>query len=681
MVAGILKQISAAWKSKLAIAKKAKRDFTEQAREGMLFYGEGTYDFLYDVRSKYSGITTSMAGDFPMPAFQITHNRVAELVQLFLPQLMHKNPVRLVQPRRFPDLDINLAVQATMQQMGMQPASQPSSMNAMAADPMAMQQDPAAMQAMMMQQMIATQLATSAGTAAAQDEARAKIMGSILNYTPVELDLKGESRLALTEALIKGCGVLKTELYVSPTTGQRIPGSFYESVDRVLVDPDGEDPHWRDCLWVACEVIHPVWQVEQEYGYEPNTLKGNLESAHHQGASVIDPGEKSKRQQGRTNDLLRYWKIYSKMGLGSRLAGEMGSAAREISETIEGFGPYCYLVIAEHVDHPLNLQPKLVETWGDEEIKQAVQWPTPFWYMPNGWPVRPIIFHEKPGCVWPQSHIAPALGELRFLNWAYSFVATKIKTTCRDMIAVMKSAGEDIEKQLRHGADWSMIQIESSMGVQSIGQMVQFLSHPPFNSSIWDVVEAVTRSFEKRTGLMDLLYGQQDTQDRSATGTSAKLGNLSLRPSDMRECFEQQQSDLSRMEALCARWHLQPQDVAPIVGPVGALLWQQLIMASDIQATVTQLEYRIEAGSTARPNKEWRQESMSTALQTMLPILNGVAQQTGNVGPINALLKDWAEAMDIPNVERYFIPPPPPPPPMPMPPAEGGVAAEGQQAA
>jgi hypothetical protein len=52
---------------------------------------------------------------------------------------------------------------------------------------------------------------------------------------------------------------------------------------------------------------------------------------------------------------------------------------------------------------------------------------------------RPIYFHDVPNDPWPMSHLAPGMGELKFLNWAYSFIAGKIRIECRDFIAILKS--------------------------------------------------------------------------------------------------------------------------------------------------------------------------------------------------------------------------------------------------
>jgi hypothetical protein len=103
-------------------------------------------------------------------------------------------------------------------------------------------------------------------------------------------------------------------------------------------------------------------------------------------------------------------------------------------------------------------------------------------------------------------------------------------------------------------------------------------------------------------------------------------------------------------------------------------------------ATVArEFEYRVEAGSARKPNKATRVEQMQAALQTLGPILQGLVPM-GMVDPLNALVSDWADSLDI-DAKPYLIPQPPPPPPPappggPMPPAgpegEGGPVPPGE---
>jgi len=94
-----------------------------------------------------------------------------------------------------------------------------------------------------------------------------------------------------------------------------------------------------------------------------------------------------------------------------------------------------------------------------------------------------------------------------------------------------------------------------------------------------------------------------------------------------------------------------------------------------------EFEYRIEAGSARKPNKATRVEQMQAALQTLGPILQGLVPM-GVVDPLNALITDWAESLDI-DAKPYLLPPPPPPPqpagPPPGPPAGPEGAGGGGQ--
>jgi hypothetical protein len=94
----------------------------------------------------------------------------------------------------------------------------------------------------------------------------------------------------------------------------------------------------------------------------------------------------------------------------------------------------------------------------------------------------------------------------------------------------------------------------------------------------------------------------------------------------------------------------------------------------DILAIAKEYDYRIEAGSARKPNKQTRIEQMQSALQNLGPVLSGLIG-SGVVDPFNALIRDWAESMDL-DATPYLVPPPPPPmpPPMAMPP---GPAGEG----
>jgi hypothetical protein len=168
------------------------------------------------------------------------------------------------------------------------------------------------------------------------------------------------------------------------------------------------------------------------------------------------------RKRGLTNDLLVYWKIYSKMGIGGRLTG----LPRRMRGPLEMFGDYTYMVVAKDVPFLLNLPPDVTEKAGSgdggvaTEVLDRVAWPTPFWSH-GGWPVTCLDFHQVPNSPWPMAHLRAGLGELKFLNWAMSFIAGKIRNTCRDFIAVKKEAGEEIKTAILEGKDETILELEA----------------------------------------------------------------------------------------------------------------------------------------------------------------------------------------------------------------------------
>lgn len=634
-----LQPIVSAWLSKIRLAMEfKKKKFQDDADEAMFFY-HGPYNDMYGAKRGKFSAGFSVPDDFdelPTPGFGMTVNKVAELVQLFGPALYHKNPIRQVNPRKAPMLPIEI----------FGPAEDPNV------------------------QMGYAQLLQQVEGLRGIDRTRSILLEHYLNYTPTALDLKRHFRWAIDEAIIKGMGVIWSEVYRSPGMPTPMVGSFFETVDNLVGDPDMEC--FEDAKWIARKCCHPVWEVEKEYNLAPGSLKGNLESYNRQANLAVNSDGDYNRKRGMTNDLLVYWKIFSKMGMGGRLSAASGEPNTLFAqETLDVYGNFVYLVVAHDIPYPLNLPPEMIATANDQQIMQALQWPTPFW-RDDSWPFTPIAFHWIPREMWPMSHIKPAMGELKFINWAYSMIASKIRVACRDFIAIVKSSSEELKESIKHGPDYSFLEIESLHG--NIDQVVKFLQHPEFNPEIYNVIKAVEGNFEKRTGLTELFYGLSARQMRSAEEAAVKGEQISVRPDDMANIVEDAASDVAKKEALCARTHLNGQQVAPMLGPLGAQWWDQFVVPADPSAIVHQLEYRIEAGSAKKPNKDRDASNMQQAMQTIFQPLWQYAMQTGDLMPANKLISDWAKSIDL-DPTGYLLKPPPMPPPMP---GQGGQPQPGQ---
>ena len=647
----VLKGIAQSWLKKIELGLKHKRPFTEDAREAMDFF-DGPHNWFW--KEEYSRSEYGYNRSISPPGFRMQLNRVFEAVKLFASVIYHRNPVRQVTPKKFPEIP--------PEALGVDPNN-----------PEVMQQYAAAMQETALRDSVRNTVSS--------------LLSAYLNYTPNELDLKTHSRRVVDEAIIKGAGVWWTELVSDPGTGGSFVGSFADSIDNLVLDPDATEI--EDITWCARRCIHPIDVVAKQYGLDVEELRGNLEgkaglrSEDSYGAvRHLDEYRSPTRRVGKTNDLMTYWKIWSKTGFGDRLK----DAPKDQRGVFDAIGDNAYIVVADGVSFPLNVPPQLLaeqvdpETGVPQAMFRAVQWPIPFWAESNGWPFTMLSFHRKPNYVWPISHIKPGVPELRFLCWAFSFLAQRVAVSCETIIGVSKAADQDIKDQIlsQSQGGFKIVELSEILG-RSVSDVISVFQLPNATNEIWSVINATTEMLEKRLGLTELVYGLSNKQMRSATEASVRSEQISIRPDDMAECVENAMTQIARKEAIAARWFLTPEDVAPIVGPIGAAAWAQHVSAMDPTQVAKEFDYRIESGSARKPNKATRQEQMQAALQNLGPVLSGLIG-AGVVEPFNALIRDWADSMDL-DATPYMVPAPPPPPMAPPPdevPPQGG--APGPQA-
>ena len=646
-----LRQVVTTWVKKLKAAQDYKKPFSEDAKEASQFF-DGEHNWMW--KDSYARGERGYNSSIAPPSFRMQLNKVFELVDIFGSVIYHRNPVRTVTVMKHPDLPLD--------ELGLK---EPAGENGM---PSPEQQQ--IIQVLMQQE----QTKKTRGMVA-------KLMEAYLNWTPQELDLKRQARKVVKEAMIKGMGTFWTELVVLDTTSDasnppmKMVGSFYDTVDNLLIDPDFDNPD--DMLWCARKCVRPLAEVAETYGIPPEDLQKHLD-----GDEAKLGREPKKKKVENTNQLVTFWKVWSKTGMGDRLK----DAPKENKGVFDSLGKYCYLVICEGVQYPLNVPPAVMDEPVDEQIGipqsllARTSWPIPFYADPQGWPFTPLAFHWKPGYAWPMSHIRPAIGELRLLNWCFSFLATRIATSCETMVAVQKAADQTLKDQILAPSEggFKIIELSELLG-RRIEDVMSVFQFPQVTRDLWDIISAIMDQFAQRTGLSELAFGLSRNQFRSAAEAQIKNENISVRPDNMANELEDCMSLLARREALAARWLLEATDVAPVLGPMGAAAWQKAVAKTDLANLTREFLYRVEAGSARKPNKATRVEQMQMSVQTLGPILSQLVG-SGIVDPFNALMKDWADSLDI-DVAPYLLPPPPPPAPpppaSPPPTPSGGGDVEG----
>jgi len=676
-----LRPLVTGWLGKIELGIQHKKWFQDISDQCMAFFSASS-GFMWDPKFKNKYLKTNTS-----PRFRMTMSKAFELVALFGPVLYWRNPQRTVRPRKKillrPELfgpdDMEQTQQQQQQlQQQMQQAQQQMQQfqqqmqQQMQQDPMAAQQmQQQGMQMQQQQQQLQQQMQELAPKVQEvqeaqnlyneammdqkatniKDEARANLVESYLNYTPGEQPGGGlayHAEMAITEALVKGRGCLWVEPYQMPGSDTTLTGSFYDKVENLIIDPDAES--LQDAKWIARKHVHPVWQVERDFGLKKGTLTGSMESSESQGESLGSEMSSMHRKQGKTFDLVVYYKVWSKGGVGARMT-DVKTPLKDAFDKV--VGDYAYIVVSPDVPFPLNapMDSSVLEEPGptiksakDEEVAEMFSWPTPYWRDAR-WPVAILDFYSRPGSAWPIAPIAPGLGELVFMNVIISHLANRIWSSSRDFIAVLKSAEKEVERVIKSGDDQAIIPLNEVHS--DIRQVVQFLQQPQTNYDVWKILDHVMHLFERRTGLTELMSGITATQSRSAEDIATKREQMNIRPDHMASKVEKWQAEVAQMEKMCCRFFIKGPDVEPLIGKAGSMLWDQLVSKQDPELVVRQIDATVEAGSARKPNRARDTVNINTVMPALFPELSKHADATTDTNPLNALIQMWGRAIDM----------------------------------
>lgn len=610
-----LKPMVTGWVAKLEHAAEKRKEWRNNADECALFY-HNSARAMWD--PKYQKKFWSNAN---LPRFRITINKAFEMVAIFGPNLFWEIPHRTVEPKRQLDIPPDLF------------------------------QDQ-----MLYQQLMSMQ---------ARDETRDKTMSYLLdrwlNYTPREQPgggLGGHSKRCILDALLTGMGVTATRPYKMPGSGRTLTGSFRVSPYDLFIDPDFET--LDESRWIAIRHCDVHSEVEQRFGLPKNSLKNrsSLESSWQHGEMSTDPQAGAHRKDGKTNDLVVWYEIYSKAGIGVTNTTMDPTIREHMDQTV---GQYAYIALCADVPYPLNLPSEKVRRGAsDEEVKEAFAWPIPVW-ADDRWPVDILGFYEDPKSPYPIAPLSPGMGELKLLNFLVSWFASRTWNSTRDFWAVAGPQVEHYRQYLENGQDQSIIPVH--IGAGSIKEAIEHLTQPESRQDLGKLISLVSDMFDKRVGLTPTAYGQNEdgTQNRTAEETIAKGRAVMARPEYMQKQVVEWQSRIAAAEAFCARWFVTAEDVAPFLGPAGAYLWREVVESSQIEDVVRQFSFTVSAASIRRPNRERDIGNFQTVMGQFAPVFAAHGQNTGDYGAFNGMVEDWGKLHDM-NVEAMLIHPPEPDP-------------------
>lgn len=577
-----------------------------------------------DFRSKF------MKGGIETPRFQITVAKSFELVATFGPSLFWNYPGRVVKPVDMPEIDPLVF-----------------------GDP----NDPNV-------QMLLQQYTFESQMEMAKTNSRNNLMQRYLNYSQREQPgggLKQDAMYCITEGLVKGRGCLWTDKYSFPGSQRVLTGCFYDSVDNLLIDPDCKTPGISGAKWIARRHEEDYWVVERRFGLPEGYLRRHL-NLNADDTFASNEHRSLFRSQGSTCPKVVWFEIFSNGGVGSRFENSMPTLHKAFDEVV---GDHAYLCIARGVPFPLNMPPSRFEAAGDQEIREAFDWPVPY-YKDGRWPVALLDFYPNINNPWPIAPMSMGLGELYVLNIMMAILADRAYENSRTLIGVAKHACEDLRAKLKSGAIREIVEFNADAG-QSLREVVDIFKMPELSGDILQIIDYISMMFDKRTGLSELLYGGNagGTQSRTAADATIKAEMANVRPAYMQDRVEDWQTEAANLERICAGWNVRSADVEPMFGKTLAPLWDQLISNEDPELYVRQMRATVEANSIRKPNKVKDNKNLAQLGAFLLPELSKHADATTDTAPLNAFIRAQGAAMDQNTTDWMMGPRQPPPPPQP----------------
>lgn len=608
------------WSAGIKAAGKSRRSWESTAEVCSQFYS-GSMGFMWekDFRRKHMG-------GLPSPQFQITIAKSFELVSVVGPTLLWREPGRLVSG--YEKMDIPPEVHALLQ--GINP------------------QDPQFQQ-------VAQQVAMQEQQERAEQEARNSLMQAYLNYSHREQPgggLKFDSHIAIIDALVKGRGCIRVDRYMPPGNTGELTGGFYMNVDDLFIDPDCTRPNLSNAKWIAIRHVEPHWEVERRFGWPDGSLKGKSANESKQSAAANTYDGMFARKSD-TNDLCVWYEIFSRCGVGTRFKQNVMPQWHQAFE--DSVGDNAYLCIMKNVDEPLNLRSEWLENAEMEQVGPALSWPIPF-DGDNRWPVAMLDFWHNPGSAWPLAPLAMGLGELMFMNIFISSLADRVYRSGLSKIAIRSELAEDCVSKLM-SLSHEVVELNPTIAT-NINEMISYLEYPQVNFDVFRMLEYVSSMFDKRVGLMELLYGLNPGGKVSRTASDAKIKGeaVSVRPEHMAEQVASWQTEIANLERIAAGDGVKGETLMPLLGTSGAGLWDKLITQADPAVYMRQMRSRIEADSIRKPNRAKANENLTQMAAYTMPLLQWYAAQTGNTEPLNAFLQTLGKAVDQ-EVEDWLMPP------------------------
>jgi len=506
-----------------------------------------------------------------------------------------------------------------------------------------------------------------------------------LNYIQRANDPQGHERqLAEIEALSKGMGVLWHALEEGPYGP--VPVSSWGSVDDYYCDPSCIRD--RDAGFIVRRRRRSVWQMSQEWGYDPEMLRGRFHDYISDAATNVQGRLYGTVAKEEDRDICTYFEIWSRQGIGKYLPDTEGEF-KDLAAVLDESNHNAFVAVMPGMKHPLNLRPEVIEE-GADAIRREIEWPLALHEdRENPWPCTRLRFYadtESPYAVSPQQEGLP---HQEFIDNTFAWMENRLAVSGRDITLLADSLPDEVELAITEGADHTAVKVPDEL-LAKFEHLIRHVDFPNVTRDAWDMLAAAERAYEEAVGIDPRMIGMQGNhQERSATASDIRDERQMARPEQFRQAVREFESRTAAKEAQISRLYVQPQTVSPLFGeeppdfedetsfersPL-SWFWGAMFNTKNPAAACADYGYTVEAGAGQRKNRQQQIDQARLIMDRFLPQVTTWAQQ-GMPDQYNKTLAVLAELLEQPVLNQLRITAPQPPQAMAQAMAQGGQPQE-----
>ena len=256
--------------------------------------------------------------------------------------------------------------------------------------------------------------------------------------------------------------------------------------------------------------------------------------------------------------------------------------------------------------HVFDRRSQQIFTIAKDFVKDTLYGPKDWQYMPDGFPIFPLIFNDVPATdekcnSYPMSDIVPMFPQLKELSLLSTSMLKHRKRQTSVIIAEKVGITEPQAANIQNADDMTLVFVDNISKVTT-------LSPPPLPGDFYRLRDVILQDLLRISGFGQLLYSQRSIE--TATESENVKEGSRLRQSQKIDIIEEFTTNIFRYMAGLLWQFKSKKDIEEIIGePVSEDMWPELPTLSNGEQDFEgarkiiqkELNFNIEAGSTLPP--------------------------------------------------------------------------------